>query len=174
MALVRCADCGKERSEQAPACPYCGRPNPEGCAAAAAGAVSSDSGTRRIGFVLLVAILGLAFIAMVGRTNNSSAKATAPVGPSDAALRIDAEMSVKPMLRGPGSARFRNVVVVRQDSSTTVCGEVNGKNGFGGYFGYTPFVAIGNLVQMPTKRDDGFHTLWRAVCARKGEMGSGA
>lgn len=93
-----------------------------------------------------------------------------PAGPSDSDLRVAAQMAVEANLRDPGSAEFRNVVVVRGDSSTAVCGEVNAKNGFGGYTGYTSFVAIGRLVQIQTRRDDGFTTLWNAACvAQRGK-----
>ena len=96
------------------------------------------------------------------------------LGPSDADLRVSAQMAVQAQLRDPGSAQFRDVIVVRQDSSTAVCGEVNAKNGFGGYIGYTSFVAIGSLVQLQTKRDDGFHTLWNAACVRSNGKGEAA
>jgi hypothetical protein len=34
MALIKCADCGNEMSDQAPACPKCGKPNPLASSAA--------------------------------------------------------------------------------------------------------------------------------------------
>ena len=169
MALVRCADCGKDRSDQAPACPHCGRPTPSGYSAPA-----DDVPIRAVGFVLLSAIVGLAFMAMVGRSSPSiSPTDAAMLGPSDADLQVSAQMAVQAQLRDLGSAQFLNGVVVRQDSSTAVCGEVNAKSGFGGYIGYTSFVAIGSLVQLQTKHDDGFPTLWNAACVRpngKGEV----
>lgn len=44
---------------------------------------------------------------------------------------------VKTQLRDPGSAQFRGL---RLKDSNTVCGEVNAKNGFGGYSGWQSFV----------------------------------
>lgn len=45
------------------------------------------------------------------------------------------------MLRDPESAKFRNVRLVQYLDGAVVCGEVNGKNAFGGYAGYSDFVA---------------------------------
>lgn len=55
------------------------------------------------------------------------------------------ESVVSSTLRDPGSAQFRNIRLVtanRKDGGAEqwVCGEVNGKNGFGGYVGFQPFV----------------------------------
>lgn len=44
-------------------------------------------------------------------------------------------------LKDPGSAQFRNVRVVMYGNSKIVCGEINGKNSYGGYVGFVPFVA---------------------------------
>lgn len=40
------------------------------------------------------------------------------------------------LLRDPDSAQFRNLRLLANHS---VCGEVNSKNGFGGYVGFKPF-----------------------------------
>jgi flagellar basal body-associated protein FliL len=44
------------------------------------------------------------------------------------------------LLNDPESAKFRNVRFV---NSNGVCGEVNGKNGYGAYAGFTPFFYMG-------------------------------
>lgn len=47
-------------------------------------------------------------------------------------------------LRDPGSAQFRNVQVLQANQGNrgyTFCGEVNSKNGFGGYAGFKRFIA---------------------------------
>ena len=44
-------------------------------------------------------------------------------------------------LKDPGSAQFRNVRVTKYGDKRVVCGEVNGKNSYGGYVGFVPFVA---------------------------------
>lgn len=50
-------------------------------------------------------------------------------------------------LRDPSSAQFRDVEVVKQkDGSSAVCGEVNGKNAYGGYAGFQSFTVRGTEV----------------------------
>lgn len=54
-----------------------------------------------------------------------------------------AQERVKQVLKDPDSAQFRNMYLAVQETpepSTAVCGEVNSKNSYGGYAGYTQFV----------------------------------
>lgn len=44
-------------------------------------------------------------------------------------------------LKDPDSAKFRNVRLVDFNGGQIVCGEINGKNSYGAYVGYVPFVA---------------------------------
>lgn len=56
-------------------------------------------------------------------------------------------------LRDPGSAQFRGV----QARGDVVCGEVNGKNGFGAYVGYRRFISIprtGEVTFAPLRGPD--------------------
>jgi hypothetical protein len=69
-------------------------------------------------------------------------------GAEDAAKKLVADQ-----LRDPASAQFREVKVVKQqDGSEAVCGEVNGKNAYGGYVGFRGFVVHGSEVHM--RNDD--------------------
>ena len=43
-------------------------------------------------------------------------------------------------LRDPASAQFRGLRALRAEQTLYVCGEVNARNGFGGYTGYVPFI----------------------------------
>lgn len=56
----------------------------------------------------------------------------------------NAKSAVEQRLRDSGSVRYRNVGVYRPNASNpypqVVCGEVNARNGFGGYTGYEIFV----------------------------------
>lgn len=54
-------------------------------------------------------------------------------------------------MREPSSATFRNVFLGKRPPPTktikiVVCGEVNGRNGYGGYTGFQPFIVSGNEV----------------------------
>jgi hypothetical protein len=55
---------------------------------------------------------------------------------------FDYETPVKQSLRDPASAHFSDVTV----NVESACGFVNSKNGFGGYAGKVPFIAISNGV----------------------------
>ena len=44
-------------------------------------------------------------------------------------------------LKDPSSAQFRNVRLVEYLDGVVVCGDVNGKNSYGGYVGFTNFVS---------------------------------
>ena len=52
--------------------------------------------------------------------------------------------AVADKLRDPGSAEFRDITV----GETIACGEVNGKNGFGAYSGFSKFVYADGVVLM--------------------------
>ncbi|EJL32223.1 hypothetical protein PMI01_02603 [Caulobacter sp. AP07] len=79
----------------------------------------------------------------------------------------DALESVRNTLADPESALFKNVWAVRGQiadapPTTFACGTVNAKNGFGGYVGYMPFVAVGSTVLTP--QDGIFERVFRQVC----------
>lgn len=48
---------------------------------------------------------------------------------------------VSASLKDPSSSQFRNVRIVDYSDGKVICGEVNGKNSYGGYVGFFPFVA---------------------------------
>lgn len=52
-----------------------------------------------------------------------------------------AQAEIASQLKDPSSAQFRNVKAGKTDKGfDIVCGEVNARNGFGGYVGFTPFI----------------------------------
>lgn len=67
--------------------------------------------------------------------------------PITTAERIEtAKMMFSVMLKDAESARFRNVELVKTVFGTVICGEVNAKNGMGGYIGFTEFVTAGSAL----------------------------
>jgi hypothetical protein len=46
-------------------------------------------------------------------------------------------------LKDPDSAQFRSLYLHKTKKRHILCGEVNGKNAFGGYGGFKPFVVVG-------------------------------
>ena len=63
---------------------------------------------------------------------------------------------VSAVLKDPDSAQFR--VVRLADNQTTLCGEVNSKNSFGGYVGFRPFIVSREevLIAAPTSGGTSF------------------
>ena len=53
--------------------------------------------------------------------------------------------AIRAKLRDPDSAQFRNVKFYSGGGAPVVCGEVNGKNGFGGRAGYQRFIQAGDV-----------------------------
>ena len=43
------------------------------------------------------------------------------------------------ILKDPSSAQFRNLRLVTGEGGEALCGEINGKNSYGGYIGFVPF-----------------------------------
>lgn len=61
--------------------------------------------------------------------------------------------------------QFRNI---RSGDAGFVCGELNAKNGFGGYAGFTRFISrdSGNVVleDLDTRPDELFQKQWGRLC----------
>ena len=62
-------------------------------------------------------------------------------GISEADVVESAKVVVANKLKDPESVRFRNVRLVKFMNEHVVCGEVNGKNSYGGYVGFSRFMA---------------------------------
>jgi hypothetical protein len=81
-----------------------------------------------------------------------------------------AESRVRYELADGDTAKFRNVKV----NDTYVCGEVNAKNAFGAYAGYTPFVDEGGVITIanPNLADRSVPSLmtWQTVADRCREV----
>lgn len=67
-------------------------------------------------------------------------KAFLATGTQDQVIEA-AKVNVANSLKDPGSAQFKNVHLVNYLDGSVVCGEINAKNSYGGYVGFSPFVA---------------------------------
>lgn len=84
--------------------------------------------------------------------------------PSEADLEFNrmvvSQGSVKKLLKDPDSAKFRNL--------KGLCGEVNSKNGFGGYTGYKRYIGSPSItiIEGETEGVDlaTFNEVWNKVC----------
>jgi hypothetical protein len=93
-----------------------------------------------------------------------AAGATRPAESSK--LVTTAEHLVRAQLKDPGSAQFRNVTATHPDSVSlpVICGEVNARNGYGGYVGFVPFLYDANsgkayLLNLNPTSDDSLESL---------------
>lgn len=57
---------------------------------------------------------------------------------------------IKDSLKDPSSAQFKDVRVVKVKEGKLVCGQVNGKNSYGGYGGFKYFLASPSRHQLET------------------------
>jgi len=60
---------------------------------------------------------------------------------SEKALTDTSLEAARTQMKDPGSTQFRNVRVVTHSDGKLVCGEINAKNSYGGYVGFSLFAA---------------------------------
>ena len=72
---------------------------------------------------------------------------------------------VRQRMRDPDAAKFRNVHYYSGGRAHIVCGEVNGKNAFGAYTGYEPFMSAGTPETTALQSQvEGFNATWKHFC----------
>lgn len=74
---------------------------------------------------------------------------------------------VRERMKDPESVQFRNSRIYRGfNNSPVVCGEVNAKNSFGGYNGFSGFIAAGSsLIIVEQDMAPGeFQKSWKQIC----------
>ena len=70
--------------------------------------------------------------------------------------------------KDPSSAQYRNLAVYSDDGDLALCGEVNAKNSYGAYIGFTPFAASPKHINMPKGEDDTvFPILYKIRCDKR-------
>jgi outer membrane murein-binding lipoprotein Lpp len=106
----------------------------------------------------------VAFLTMIAGCSDRAATA-----PSESPDISSAKAAVVRLLKDPDSAQFRDVAIVKSKAYTAVCGEINAKNGFGGYVGFQPFYALSDgQVAIATSDDvsaaSDFNVLLKTYC----------
>lgn len=100
---------------------------------------------------------------------------TPPVNWTPTRIRAAARQAVADKLRDPSSAQFRNVRrIEHSNGSTMFCGEVNGRNAYGGMSGFQRFEAgVGTTGNATAMIDGGeelnaayFQGAWNQFCGR--------
>jgi len=167
MALVKCRECGKDVSSEAPTCPHCGvvKPAPK---KAFNPSISGGQGCLLI--IVILVVIGI--IAGSGDSPSGSQASSEPSKPSFESRKYEAiagaRDAVKQMLKDPESAQFSDETAFPQGvDGITVCGYVNAKNGFGGYTGNEAFVAAGDIAYLQSQVSD-FSGVWAKACRANG------
>jgi hypothetical protein len=82
-------------------------------------------------------------------------------------LLAAAERAIKERLKDADSAQFRNESVHKNGKGLIVCGEVNAKNGFGGFSGFKHFVSMGtDTTTFLEDQTRGFGKVWNGFCLK--------
>ena len=127
----------------------------------------------RLGVILLFIFFGL--VAIGALNDNKSPPTTVDPEKDKAAWKYAsvqiAEKNIKYLLKDAESAQFREVGVIIPAQLNTktmgvVCGEVNAKNGFGGYTGYKKFVVLAG-IPIVDSGDRAFANVWNKSCAHR-------
>lgn len=103
--------------------------------------------------------------------NSAQPQSTAIEGRDDVLKRqayIDLTLNeIRKTLRDPDTVKFRKTAVFFGSGTPMVCGEVNARNGVGGYNGYEPFFASGVTIPLitPSSMIEGeFQPAWQRIC----------
>lgn len=96
------------------------------------------------GKAITIALLALLLVGC-GTTNEWKPPPPVPVEKNQPYSMSKAEITLvettlRDRMKDPNSTQFRKIgAVVKSDGTIRVCGEVNSKNSFGGYNGFSPF-----------------------------------
>jgi len=125
MALIKCKECGKDVSDNAPACPSCG---------------SKLKPKTKVLTWLVVGTMGVVLMAAIFSNSDKptpNAGASKPPVPRVKTkedlrleLAIEGAKEIKKLMRDPDSLKFESIGV--NDDASTACYVYRAKNGFGG------------------------------------------
>lgn len=114
----------------------------------------------------IVVFLALGAAALIALSSKPSTSGGGAPSPSD--YEVLAMQNVRNSLRDPSSADFRNLAITGRIAPGVVCGEVNSKNGFGGYSGFRRFISGGpglaTQIEGEGMDPDEFQIAWDKAC----------
>lgn len=112
----------------------------------------------------MAAFIGVAAIFLLAFCRGGESKDSSSDTFNEYAFAEQAKDAIKGRLKDPESAQFMNVKVYRS-AVPAVCGEVNAKNGFGGYTGYKRFVSNTLTTVLEDDMAPGeMDKLWQQTC----------
>lgn len=82
---------------------------------------------------------------------------------------VKSQEGIKAKLRDPDSAHFRDTRFYSGGAAPVVCGEVNSKNGFGGYGGFQRFIASGEklaFLESEMASSGEMDDAWKKLCVK--------
>lgn len=105
--------------------------------------------------------------ALVSRSMSHSLAITREANISDTELE-KIKLEVGALLKDPGSVQIRELRIAESPEGRFYCGEVNGKNAYGGYAGFVDFNSLPGFLSYPTfyieKPNDDF-IFWQCALA---------
>lgn len=125
MKYKKCSSCGQDVHLSTQICSLCGATQKDR---------SSWVAVVAIGIIAIVIVMCVVFFFR----DSEEEKAKKAELKSATHLKISAKNAVSSILKDPNSAEFRNQI--------GSCGEVNSKNSFGGYVGFTRFIVTKEKV----------------------------
>ena len=110
--------------------------------------------------------------ALVLALTATAAQADPPIisGREKAALKVKLHAMMVDRLRDPGAAQTRDEFLSWSEHSDTpiasLCGMVNAKNAYGGYFGFARFIASADGMIILESDEKAFASIWPVWCVR--------
>lgn len=171
-----CPMCAETIKKAALVCKHCGHRFPEREMKPKLDAPENNGKGGKWGCaIVVVALIGLASLAggddePAGNSKDGGSSAEDPLADvgSQQVWIVKSHDGIRARLKDPDSAEFRNSRFYSGGPSPAVCGEVNAKNGFGGFTGFERFIASGEdtaFVASDSTPSE-FQTAWDQLCVR--------
>lgn len=160
MAIKPCKECGAPVSDKAESCPRCGAKQPKK--------------TSTLTWIVLFLILSPVAIVMFGSGGGDNTQPEAATTKKEenkaGVLLFMAEQQIRSGAKDPSSIEFRNQQLHQKtEYGAAACGEVNGKNSFGGYTGYKGFVVTekdSKIYMEDSENHNEFVKKWNKICVK--------
>lgn len=149
MPLIQCTDCGAKIGSTASVCLQCGaKPPPK------------TTTTTKVIAGIFALIIGYSILKPSPAPSDLIPSTAAPVYPRPE-ISPNARALVRERSKDSDSLKFRNEFTAQ---AGIYCGEVNGKNSFGGYVGFVKFIAEGKTLLMDEGQTKTFKEAWQKFC----------